>query len=177
VVWEGRSREAAPYPDWRVGPDIEGMSSTVLQIAAVVAGLLILTSYVASAVILRRSVAISLGTAVLAAVPLTVLRHFVAVSRIANMTTPTAVLIRRAAWVGSRPKAERQSLTMRVTFQNDPLRPLDLRTKKEQCSLYVLQNHGETDMLRIFVEEAAALTSITLFVGMIAVWAQLISQF
>jgi hypothetical protein len=30
-------------------------------------------------------------------------------------------------------------------------------------------------MLRVFVEEAAALASITLFVGMIAVWAQLIS--
>jgi hypothetical protein len=35
----------------------------------------------------------------------------------------------------------------------------------------------EVAMLRIFVEEAAALTSITLFVGMIAVWAQLLSQF
>jgi hypothetical protein len=35
----------------------------------------------------------------------------------------------------------------------------------------------EAAMLRIFVEEAAALTSITLFVGMIAVWAQLLSQF
>jgi hypothetical protein len=35
----------------------------------------------------------------------------------------------------------------------------------------------EADMLRVFVEEAAALASITLFVGMIAVWAQLISQF
>jgi hypothetical protein len=32
-------------------------------------------------------------------------------------------------------------------------------------------------MLRIFMEEAAALTSITLFVGTIAVWAQIISQF
>jgi hypothetical protein len=32
-------------------------------------------------------------------------------------------------------------------------------------------------MLKIFVEEAAALASITLFVGMIAVWAQLIPQF
>ena len=32
-------------------------------------------------------------------------------------------------------------------------------------------------MLRIFVEEAAALASITLFVGMVAVWAQLFSQF
>jgi hypothetical protein len=31
-------------------------------------------------------------------------------------------------------------------------------------------------MLRIFVEEAAALASITLFIGMIAVWAQLFSQ-
>ena len=35
----------------------------------------------------------------------------------------------------------------------------------------------EASMLKIFVEEAAALASITLFVGMIAVWAQLISQF
>jgi hypothetical protein len=35
----------------------------------------------------------------------------------------------------------------------------------------------EANMLRIFVEEAAALASITLFVGMIAVWAQLIPQF
>jgi len=32
-------------------------------------------------------------------------------------------------------------------------------------------------VLRIFVEEAAALASITLFVGMVAVWAQLIAQF
>jgi hypothetical protein len=36
---------------------------------------------------------------------------------------------------------------------------------------------GEVAMLRIFVEEAAALTSIALFVGMIAVWAQLLSAF
>jgi hypothetical protein len=34
----------------------------------------------------------------------------------------------------------------------------------------------EADMLKVFVEEAAALASITLFVGMIAVWAQLIPQ-
>jgi hypothetical protein len=38
-------------------------------------------------------------------------------------------------------------------------------------------NQGEPVMLKIFVEEAAALASITLFVGMIAVWAQLIPQF
>ena len=36
--------------------------------------------------------------------------------------------------------------------------------------------YREPDMLKIFVEEAAALTSIALFVGMIAVWAQLIPQ-
>ncbi len=34
----------------------------------------------------------------------------------------------------------------------------------------------ELDMLKIFVEEAAALASIALFVGMIAVWAQVIPQ-
>ena len=31
-------------------------------------------------------------------------------------------------------------------------------------------------MLKVFVEEAAALISLTLFVGMIAVWAQVIPQ-
>jgi hypothetical protein len=34
----------------------------------------------------------------------------------------------------------------------------------------------EAGMLKTFVEEAAALASIVLFVGMIAVWAQLIPQ-
>lgn len=34
----------------------------------------------------------------------------------------------------------------------------------------------EIAMLKIFVEEAAALASLTLFVGMIAVWAQLFTQ-
>jgi hypothetical protein len=40
----------------------------------------------------------------------------------------------------------------------------------------MFQISGGEAMLRIFVEEAAALASITLFVGMIAVWAQLIPQ-
>lgn len=40
------------------------------------------------------------------------------------------------------------------------------------CSMIV-----EEGMLKIFVEEAAALASLTLFVGMVAVWAQLITQF
>ena len=34
----------------------------------------------------------------------------------------------------------------------------------------------ETVMLKIFVEEAAALASLTLFIGMVAIWAQLFSQ-
>ena len=34
----------------------------------------------------------------------------------------------------------------------------------------------EASMLKIFVEEAAALASLTLFVGMIAIWAQLFTQ-
>jgi hypothetical protein len=41
---------------------------------------------------------------------------------------------------------------------------------------FLCSSKEEPDMLRIFVEEAAALASITLFVGMIAVWAQLFSQ-
>ncbi|CAL77898.1 hypothetical protein BRADO4146 [Bradyrhizobium sp. ORS 278] len=51
---------------------------------------------------------------------------------------------------------------------------LDQRTKKEHCSSYVLAQGGP--MLKVFVEEAAALASITLFVGMIALWAQIIPQ-
>jgi hypothetical protein len=34
----------------------------------------------------------------------------------------------------------------------------------------------EAMMLKMFVEEAAALASIALFVGMIAVWAQILPQ-
>jgi len=34
----------------------------------------------------------------------------------------------------------------------------------------------EVVMLKVFVEEAAALASLTLFIGMLAVWAQLFSQ-
>jgi hypothetical protein len=49
---------------------------------------------------------------------------------------------------------------------------------KEQKENYVpsMFTHQEAGMLETFVEEAAALTSIVLFVGMIAVWAQLIPQ-
>ena len=40
----------------------------------------------------------------------------------------------------------------------------------------ICSNSREWQMFKIFVEEAAALASITLFVGMIAVWAQVIPQ-
>ncbi|ABD87983.1 hypothetical protein RPC_2432 [Rhodopseudomonas palustris BisB18] len=55
-----------------------------------------------------------------------------------------------------------------------PGRRLDSGTDQEQCSGYVPAK--EAEMLKTFVEEAAALTSIVLFVGMIAVWAQVIPQ-
>jgi hypothetical protein len=34
----------------------------------------------------------------------------------------------------------------------------------------------EAEMLKVFVEEAAALASLAMFIGMIAVWAQLFTQ-
>jgi hypothetical protein len=41
---------------------------------------------------------------------------------------------------------------------------------------FVCSHREEAGVLKVFVEEAAALASITLFVAMIAVWAQLIPQ-
>jgi hypothetical protein len=49
---------------------------------------------------------------------------------------------------------------------------LDFRNEKR--TLFSLCSLREGAMLKIFVEEAAALASITLFVGMIAIWAQVI---
>jgi hypothetical protein len=40
---------------------------------------------------------------------------------------------------------------------------------------YVLYSFKEEPMFRAVVEEAAALTSISLFLGMIAIWAQVIA--
>ena len=34
----------------------------------------------------------------------------------------------------------------------------------------------EAEMLKVFVEEAAALASLAMFIGMIAGWAQLLTQ-
>jgi hypothetical protein len=49
---------------------------------------------------------------------------------------------------------------------------------REQKQNYVpsMFTYEEADMLKVFVEEAAALASIVLFVGMIAIWAQLLPQ-
>jgi hypothetical protein len=68
-----------------------------------------------------------------------------------------------------------QALFFGGTFQTDPLAPLDSQNKKGTMFL-LCSNCEEAGMLKTFVEEAAALASIVLFVGMIAVWAQLIPQ-
>jgi hypothetical protein len=55
--------------------------------------------------------------------------------------------------------------------------PLDSWNK--QGTMFLLRSHtvmGSSIMLKTFVEEAAALTSLLLFVGMIAIWAQVIPQ-
>ena len=51
----------------------------------------------------------------------------------------------------------------------------DRRLTKEHRVNYVLSSFREDIMFRAVVEEAAALASISLFLGMIAVWAQVIS--
>jgi len=68
-----------------------------------------------------------------------------------------------------------KGLTIGVILQTDPLPALDSCEQNENNVLLMFQNQ-EAGMLKTFVEEAAALASITLFVGMIAVWAQLIPQ-
>jgi hypothetical protein len=50
-----------------------------------------------------------------------------------------------------------------------------LRLTKEQTMNYVLISFMEDIMFRAVVEEAAALTSITLFLGMVAIWSQVIA--
>ena len=67
-------------------------------------------------------------------------------------------------------------LTTGVILQTDPLPALDSRNKKGTMFLICSHIVGSRTMLRMFVEEAAALASITLFIGMIAIWAQVIPQ-
>ena len=47
---------------------------------------------------------------------------------------------------------------------------------KRGTMFFLCSNIRRKAMLKTFVEEAAALTSIALFVAMIAIWAQLIPQ-
>jgi hypothetical protein len=42
--------------------------------------------------------------------------------------------------------------------------------------MFVLRSTGEAVMFRAVVEEAAALASISLFIGMIAVWVQVFAS-
>jgi hypothetical protein len=60
-------------------------------------------------------------------------------------------------------------------FKLTHYRPLTPRNIKGTV-FFLCSSIEEAGMLKTFVEEAAALASITLFVGMIAVWAQLIPQ-
>ena len=69
-----------------------------------------------------------------------------------------------------------RELTTGVILQTDPPPPLDSRNKKGTMFLICSHIVGSRTMLRMFVEEAAALASITLFIGMIAIWAQVIPQ-
>jgi hypothetical protein len=63
-----------------------------------------------------------------------------------------------------------------LSFSNPPLiSDVDFENKKGTM-FFLCSRSRERDMLKTFVEEAAALASIVLFVGMIAVWAQLIPQ-
>jgi hypothetical protein len=71
--------------------------------------------------------------------------------------------------------AVNQAFYFGVIFQTDPLPVLDFENKKGTM-FCLCSKSKERDMLKTFVEEAAALASIGLFVGMIAVWAQLIPQ-
>jgi hypothetical protein len=52
---------------------------------------------------------------------------------------------------------------------------LNIALDREQRQNYVLSPFLEVVMFRAVVEEAAALASIALFIGMIAVWAQVIA--
>ena|GEM_PF-211610 len=50
---------------------------------------------------------------------------------------------------------------------------LDFRTNDELCSLYV---PGDEVMFKAVIQEAAALASLALFIGMIAIWTQVLGN-
>jgi hypothetical protein len=59
--------------------------------------------------------------------------------------------------------------------QNGFLHAPKIRLDEEQTQNYVRPSFREVVMVRAVVEEAAALTSVALFIGMIAIWAQVLS--
>ena len=67
----------------------------------------------------------------------------------------------------------------RVAFRTASHRDRSAQSKKyltkEQTMNYVLSSFREEIMFRAVVEEAAALASISLFLGMIAIWAQVLT--
>jgi hypothetical protein len=70
------------------------------------------------------------------------------------------------------PSAKRKGATDRRSKKDDRL-----AFDKEQNMNYVLRMFiWECNMIRAVVEEAAAFVSITLFIGMIAVWADVMSS-
>ena len=69
----------------------------------------------------------------------------------------------------------RGSLFKLTHFPIDPFDPLD-SVEHKRNNVPLMFQYQEEAMLKTFVEEAAALASIALFVAMIAIWAQLIPQ-
>ena len=61
---------------------------------------------------------------------------------------------------------------MKKKNQNDPLPLVDSRNKKSPLFLVCSR---EILMIKVAMEEVAALMSLTLFVSMIAIWAQVIA--
>lgn len=62
-----------------------------------------------------------------------------------------------------------------TSFSARPVRAPLTKERKENNVLAMFRVK-EAAMLKVFVEEAAALASLTLFIGMVAIWAQLIGQ-
>jgi len=70
---------------------------------------------------------------------------------------------------------KRRIIRCNQAFATGRRRTKNGRLTKEQTMNYVLFSFREDIMFRAVVEEAAALTSISLFLGMVAIWAQVIS--
>jgi hypothetical protein len=69
-----------------------------------------------------------------------------------------------------------QALYFGASFETVRLPALLTPRNIKGTMFFLCSTRGGAEMLKVFVEEAAALASITLFVGMIAIWAQLIPQ-